>query len=132
MSEKNELTPEEVNSGSTTALAPRRVDYFKPRYTSSYDDHAWEVSVDLPGVSKEDLKVTVEDEVLDIAALRHFELPEGWKPLGHTNEDRGYRLRLDVGPEVDETQISAELKDGVLTLRLPLREEVKPRSIEIK
>ncbi|MEM7700245.1 MAG: Hsp20/alpha crystallin family protein [Verrucomicrobiota bacterium] len=42
-----------------------------------------------------------------------------------------YRLRLDVGPEVDSSKIEANLNEGLLTLRLPLREESKPRSIEV-
>lgn len=132
MSERNEISCDNEQAKPTTALAARRVEQYKPRYTSSYDDHAWEVAVELPGVKRENIAITVEDEILDISANRRFELPEGWRPLGHANEDRGYRLRLDVGPEVDESQISAELSDGVLTLRLPLRDEVKPRSIEIK
>lgn len=85
----------------------------------------------LPGVSRESVSVTVENEILEVKATRRFDLPAGWRALGQHQAKQSYRLRLDVGPEVDETRISGGLEDGVLTLRLPLREEVKPRSIEI-
>ncbi len=131
MSEKNDLCCNENNGGST-AVAERNVATVKPRYQSRYDDEAWEVTVRLPGVKKSDVNVTVENEILDVKAARRFEKPEAWRPLGDYATDRNYRLRLDVGPEVDESRISAELDHGILTLRLPLREEVKPRSIEVK
>lgn len=131
MSEKNELCRSD-DSCNTTAVAERSVATVKPRYQSRYDDEAWEVTVRLPGVKKSQVDVTVENEILDVKAARRFEKPEAWRPLGDYVTERNYRLRLDVGPEVDESRISAELEDGILTLRLPLREEVKPRSIEVK
>lgn len=131
MSEKNDPICRE-KAGKTTAVAERPVATVKPRYQSRYDDEAWEVAVRLPGVKKGDVNVAVENEILEIQAARRFERPDSWRPLGDYATDRNYRLRLDVGPEVDESQISALLEDGVLTLRLPLREEVKPRSIEVK
>jgi len=110
----------------------REAPLFKPCYTSRYDEQCWTVEVVLPGVRKEDVKATVENEVLDVQAFRVFELPEGWRPLGDDRFDRRYRLRLDVGPEVDPVGVSAKMEDGILVLRLPLREESKPRSIEVQ
>ena len=131
MSKKNDRCCSE-NACKTTEVAERPVATVKPRYQSRYDDEAWEVTVHLPGVKTGEVDVTVENEVLEIQAARRFEKPKGWRPLGDYVTDRDYRLRLDVGPEVDETLIAASLKDGILALRLPLREEVKPRSIEVK
>jgi HSP20 family protein len=88
--------------------------------------------VRLPGARKEDVSVTVENEILEVNALTRFQIPEGWRPLGRYENEKPWRLRLDVGPEVDDSRITGTLEDGVLTLRLPLREEVKPRSIEIR
>lgn len=118
----------------TTALAlsqPPQPEIYRPHYTSRYDNEAWEVAVRLPGVKKEDVTVTVENEVLEIEAVRHTPVPESWRPLGDYPSKKAWRLRLDVGPEVDGRHISAALEDGILTLRLPLREELKPRRIEI-
>ncbi len=105
---------------------------FRPHYTSRYDQDSWHVAVTLPGVKKEHVSVTVENDLLEVVATRNLETPGEWRPLGTHVPSRTYRLRLDVGPEVDEKQISGVLEDGILSLRLPLREEVKPRAIEIK
>ena len=129
MSDQNEL----CNETACNALATdaRALPTYRPHYTSRYDERAWEVAVRLPGVSRENVSVTVENEILEVKATRHFDLPAGWRPLGKHEPTQSYRLRLDVGPEVDETRISGWFEDCVLTLRLPLREEVKLRSIEI-
>jgi HSP20 family protein len=105
---------------------------YKPKYQSRYSENAWEVTVSLPGVVKDHLDVTAENEILEIRATRLLDVPEGWRPLADYPAEKNYRLRLDVGPEVDPSGISARLEDGVLTLELPLREEVKPRKIEVK
>lgn len=129
MKESNESTT--PTTPATSALQLRGPVY-KPRYSSKYDEHAWEVQVCLPGVNREQLTVTVENEILEIRGTRLLDTPEGWRPLGEYPSEKNYRLRLDVGPEVDPAGVSAALEEGILTLRLPLREEVKPRSIEVK
>lgn len=131
MKENNEIGKNENDGCNVSALATRPIATYKPRYTSRYDEESWEVSVRLPGVQKAALSVTVENEILEIVATRSSNLPEGWKPLGDYPAERQYRLRLDVGPEVNPSGISASLTDGVLTLRLPLKDEVKPVSIEV-
>jgi len=138
MSEPNEIqthnpvSPAPESEGRYSALAMRPAPVYKPQYTSRYDDASWEVRVFLPGVTKDDVRVTVENEILEVHGVRHLSVPEGWRPLGDYPESKHYRLRLDVGPEVDPTGITASQSDGTLTLRLPLREEVKPRRIDVQ
>ena len=119
---------------TTTALrAPQAspIQTHGPRHTPRYDKEAWEVAISLPGVKKEDVSVTLENEILEVSASRRFEHPDTWRPLGEYEPERRWHLRLDVGPEVHGGGISGALENGVLTLRLPLRDEVKPRRIEI-
>lgn len=132
MSNQNESCCQANEVAAPTTSETRHLPTYRPHYSSRYDQEAWEVAVRLPGVKKEDVSVMVENEILEVKATRHLEVPEGWRPLGNFEPGRSYRLRLDVGPEVDESRISGRLDDGVLTLRLPLREEVKPRTIEIR
>lgn len=132
MSKKNEICTTPSNSGASSALQVRPGVVYKPKYHSRYSENAWEVTVHLPGVGKEHLDVTVENEILEIRATRLLDTPEGWRPLANYPAAKNNRLRLDVGPEVDPSGISAGLEDGVLRLELPLREEVKPRKIEVK
>lgn len=131
MNKNNDIDGNEGSPEAASGLATRPVAICKPRYTSHYDEASWEVSVRLPGVKKTDLSVTVESEILEISASRSSSIPEGWKPLGDYPAERQYRLRLDVGPEVNPAGIDASLNNGVLTLRLPLKDEVKPLSIEV-
>lgn len=132
MSEINENCCQSGECAGTAVLEAPSIPVFRPHYSSRYDQEAWQVQVTLPGVKKEGVSVTVENDVLEIVATRTPDIPDGWRPLGDQAPAKQYRLRLDVGPEVDEKQISGSLEDGILTLRLPLRDEVKPRTIEIR
>lgn len=132
---KDGVCSTEITPTTKTALTEAPATVRKPRYTSRYDEQAWEVNVSLPGVQRDDLTVSIENEILEIQGNRVVAVPESWKPLGSapvTGAETNYRLRLDVGPEVDETQVSADLNDGMLTLRLPLREAAKPQKIEVR
>ncbi|MEM9018819.1 MAG: Hsp20/alpha crystallin family protein [Verrucomicrobiota bacterium] len=129
MSKKNELKCSATSCEPGLQVVPGTI--YKPRYTSRYDEEAWHVRVSLPGVTKNVLEVTVENEILEVRGTRSFVAPESWRALGEYPAEKHYRLRLDVGPEVDPSAVEASLEDGVLSLRLPLREEVKPRTIPV-
>lgn len=130
MKDQNEICKSDEKRSGETALQVRGP-VLKPRYESRYDEQSWEVAVALPGVDREDVSVSIENEILELSALRRRDVPESFRPLGEYPEEKRYRLRLDVGPEVDPDGIDAKLEDGLLVLRLPLREEVKARSIPV-
>ena len=88
------------------------------------------IVVDLPGVSREALDISLNDNRLFIRGER---LPE-MEAQGRTERPVGRFLRK-FGPlpsAVDQKAISAEYRDGVLRLRLPKRKEQKQRRVEIK
>lgn len=91
------------------------------------------VEAELPGVKKENLDITMDNHVLTISANTAEETDEQ-KGQYHIRERRSGRVsrsfRLSEDADVDN--INAELKDGVLTLRIPVKESAKPRQIEIK
>lgn len=96
------------------------------------DDDALVWSADLPGVSRENLKVTVENGVLTLEARR--EVPKQERGTVRYSERRPWELRRSVQlpDSVDTERIDAALTDGVLTLRLPKKAEAQPRSIAIR
>ena len=107
--------------------------YVRPRYsTRRVDDEAWELGVVVPGVKKEDVSVSLDDGQLEVIAHRSDELPEGWRPIYERTPAADYRLQLELAIDVDPDRISAKLEDGVLTLRLPVAEASKPKTILVE
>lgn len=91
--------------------------------------------IELPGLSPEDIDLTVENNVLTVAAEREWKREEG-KPEGeyHLFERRQGRFERSFAlpQRVDSTRIQASCENGILTVVLPKVEEAKPRRIEIK
>ena len=86
----------------------------------------------IPAVKKEDIKVTVEQNVLTIEGERKFE-SEVARDQYHRLE-RGFgafRRSFTVPATLDASRVSASYADGVLTVTLPQKAEAKPRQIEV-
>ena len=96
------------------------------------DEDGLTVSAELPGFKKEQVDISIDNGVLTIAAQRDSTKQE--ESSTHLHERRFTRVRrqFTLPTSVDTTDVDAGLADGVLTLRLKKREEVKPRKIEVK
>lgn len=103
----------------------------RPAYDVSENEDAFKVRVNLPGVSREGVDISIEDEILSINATRTELTPEAWRPLRRELPVGDYRLELQLNVAVDDTKIKAKVEDGVLDLTLPKAEEVKPRKIKV-
>jgi len=103
----------------------------KPLYNVNGSAEAYEVRVELPGVSKSGVKLDLEENILTIRGERNTTVPEGMKALHRELSPLSYLLRLRLNTPVVEDQMSAKLEDGVLTVRLPLKEVAKPRQIPV-
>ncbi len=92
------------------------------------------VEADLPGFTKDQIDISVEQGVLSIEANRRSEKTEPAKGEAHVIERRYHHLarRFTLPNAYNAEEVEANLKDGVLTVTLPKREEVKPRKIEVK
>jgi len=102
-----------------------------PRIDGHETDDALHFSIDLPGVKKDDVAITVKDDVLTISGSR----PERKDKEKYFRIERGagkFERQFTLLTKIDADKISASLQDGVLELVLPKAEEVKPREIEIK
>ena len=90
------------------------------------------VSAELPGFSKDQVDISIDNGVLTIAAQRDSTKQKD--ATTHLHERRFTRVRrqFTLPTTVDTTDVEAALADGVLTLRLKKKEEVKPRKIEVK
>ena len=103
----------------------------KPLYNVNGSAEAYEVRVELPGVPKSGVKLDLEENILTIRGERNTTVPEGMKALHRELSPLSYLLRLRLNTPVVEDQMSAKLEDGVLTVRLPLKEVAKPRQIPV-
>jgi HSP20 family protein len=91
------------------------------------------VHAELPGIKPEDVKVDVENNVLTLRGERRSETKKDEGTLHRVERFYGSFSRQFLLPRtVDPDKIDAELKDGVLTVRLHKRAEVKARQISVK
>ena len=104
----------------------------RPRYDVVENDDAFVVSVSLPGVRREGVNISLEDDALSITGTRTADLPKGWRPLRRELPEGDYRLNLRLNVEVKEDAISATAENGILTLTLPKREKAVPRQIAVR
>ena len=103
----------------------------KPLYNVNGNAEAYEVRVEMPGVPKSGVKLDLEDNILTVRGERNTTVPEGMKALHRELSPLSYLLRLRLNTPVEEEKMTAKLEDGVLTLRLPLKEVAKPRQIPV-
>ena len=87
--------------------------------------------VDMPGVSKERLKVEADNNTLVIEGEVQFSMPPGMEALYAELQSTRYRRTFTLSGELDAARTIANLKNGVLSVNIPLRAEVRPRKIEV-
>jgi len=87
--------------------------------------------LDMPGVSKERLRVEADKNSLVIEGEVHFSMPSGMEPLYAELQSTRYRRTFTLSGELDAERTIANLKNGVLSVNIPLRAEVRPRKIDV-
>ena len=94
-------------------------------------DQALTVVLEMPGVGKDTVDVSVEDDVLTIDGRIDYSKYEGLQPV-YTEYNVGHYARsFQLSSKIEQGNIHAELKDGVMILVLPKVEKAKPRKIKI-
>ena len=88
------------------------------------------LEVEMPGVSKENLEMWVENNELTILGRRSMPSVQGTL-LHRESRSRDFRRSFELDPSIDSTKISAKIEQGVVTLTLPKAERVKPRKIKV-
>jgi HSP20 family molecular chaperone IbpA len=87
--------------------------------------------IDMPGVSKSGLKVEADKNTLVIEGDIQFSMPQGMEALYAELQSTRYRRNFTLSGELDTEKTIANLKNGVLSVKIPLRAEVRPRKIEV-
>ncbi len=114
----------EFSRGSSTGRA-------MPMDAYRRDDNVW-VHIDLPGVAADSIDISVERNVLTVTAERSTPREEGDRFYLAERHRGTFRRQVNLGEGLDADGIEADYHDGVLTLRVPVAQQAKPRKIEIR
>ena len=88
------------------------------------------LEVEMSGVNKEGLEISVENNELTIVGRRSLPAVEGTL-IHRESRPENYRRTFELDPSIDANKISAKIDQGVVTLMLPKAEHVKPRKITV-
>src|SRR5436190_15919611 len=108
----------------------QREQFVAPPSSVMEDKEGYTLHVEMPGVNKEGLEISVENNELTI--LGHRSLPSVEGTIIHReSRTNNFRRTFELDPSIDTAKISAKIEHGVVTLTLPKAEQVKPRKITV-
>ena len=90
------------------------------------------VTADVPGADEQNIDVRLEEGVLSIDATQATEVDATWTPIHAEYRVGGYHREFTLSEAIDGESIQAEMRDGVLELRLPKSDKHRPRQIAVK
>jgi HSP20 family protein len=124
----NTLVRENQNGSANGERATEQ--FITPAATVLENADGYTLEVEMPGVSKENLEMWVENNELTIIGRRALPAVEG--TLVHRESRReNFRRAFELDPSIDAEKISAKIEQGVVSLTLPKAEQVKPRKITV-
>ena len=116
----------DFGSGSGAAAWVPPVDIFQN------GDHELVLKAELPDMAREEIDITVENYVLTIKGEKKLSGDVKEEQFHHVERRYGsFSRSFSLPRTVDASKVSAEYRNGVLTVKLPLREEAKPRQIKV-
>ncbi len=129
MSERKEVAAQESKA---VREAKERDWAIRPPVDIFEDETGITLQADMPGVSRERLDVHIDGDGLSIEGKADISMPEGMEAIQADVRSTRYQRSFSLSSELDGSKIDASLKDGVLTLRIPKREQFQPRKIEVR
>jgi HSP20 family protein len=132
MAGQQEIQVQQKREFDKAQEATRPMRAFLPTTDIFETDDALTVVLEMPGVDRDDIEVSVENEVLTVEGKIKLDKYQGLQPVYSEYNIGPYRRSFRISSRVDQNKIRAEISDGVITLVLPKAEEAKPRRIEVK
>src|SRR5262249_9188181 len=108
----------------------RNEEYVAPEVNIFETAEGYVLEVDMPGVNKDGVEITIEDNDVTIVGRRQPEAVTG-ETLFRERRLADYRRAFELDPAIDTEKVTAKVEQGVLTLTLPKSERVKPRKISV-
>ena len=131
MSDSHELQVQQKREvdKKTEGTTPGRV--FVPVTDIFETPEALTVVLEMPGVDRDSIEASVENDVVTIEGRLDFSKYEGMQPV-YTEYNVGHFARsFEISSKIDQSKIRASMKDGVVTIALPKAEQAKPRKIQV-
>ena len=113
---------QQISGGTRAAVMP--MDAYR-------QGNHWVAAFDLPGVDPASIDLTVEKNVLTVRAERSWQGQEGEQVVVSERPQGVFTRQLFLGEGLDSDHIEATYENGVLTVRMPVAEQAKPRKVEI-
>jgi HSP20 family protein len=135
MSNQTEVARTKSNGGVSTDNTSRAVSAesaLRPAVDIFETDEGITLRADMPGVSKDRLNLRIEGASLLVEGKIGIAPQDQMQPLYADVRSVAYRRSFMLSNEFDASKIDADLKDGVLTVRIPKRPELRPRRIEVR
>lgn len=121
---KQEPRPVQAPADTERVIRPA-VDIFE-------DQSGITLRADMPGVSRDNLDIRIDRDTLSVEAQASISTPEKMEALHAEVQSTRYQRSFSLSGELDTDNVEANLKDGVLTLRIHKRAEHQPRKIEVQ
>jgi HSP20 family protein len=121
----------ETLTRETNGQATRQTERFiSPSASVTENADGYILELEMPGVNKDGLDISIENNELSITGRRSNPGIEG-ALIHRESRPHNYRRSFEIDPSIDTGKISARITQGVVTLTLPKAEEVKPRKIKV-
>jgi HSP20 family protein len=132
MAGQQELQVQQKREVEKAQEATRPTRAFLPSADIFETEDALTVVLEMPGVDRDNVDVSIENGVLTVEGKINFSKYEDLEPVYSEYNIGPYRRTFRISSRVAQDKIKAEMRYGVITLVLPKAEEAKPRRIEVK
>lgn len=113
---------------------PRATHFTRKPARLSLDDseQAFTLRAELPGLAPDALQLSVGDDWIELTVKRDLQIPEGYVALRRERSAYEFERRINLPKRIDTDQVTATLRDGLLTVTALKHASIQPRQIEIK
>jgi len=123
-------TMEKQKKSEVAPIEPAPQTYVSPEVNIYETENGYTLEAEMPGVTRDQLEVTLENNALTLVGHRTDPNPPG-TVLYRESRPADYRRVFELDPAIDAQKIRAQMIHGLLTLELPKAEAVKPRRITV-
>jgi HSP20 family protein len=132
MAGQQELQVKQKQEVEKAQESTRPMRAFLPTTDIFETDEALTMLLEMPGVDRENIEISVENGVLTVEGKISFSKYDGLQPVYSEYNIGPFRRTFRISSRIDQDKIRAEMQGGVITLVLPKAEEAKPRRIAVK